>query len=130
MIGIIIITHGDFSLELLKTTNLLLGIQLSLEAITLPPSCSYEKFKEKIMFVMKQMKEIDEFLFLVDMYGGSCSTISLKIAHENKDKKIKIITGVNLSMIIAALELRESKKIDEILPLVIRAGKDAIIAPF
>jgi PTS system mannose-specific IIA component len=122
MIRGIIIGHGDFARTMLETAERIVGKQENVEVISnLKLSCE---------ILCGQIKEIIETnganqIIFVDLPGGSCAISCLNMMKSNKS--VKVLCGVNLPMLIEFFLLRDKYAVDELVPLLIKKGRDNII---
>jgi mannose PTS system EIIA component len=107
MIGVIVATHGDFGRALLSTLQMILGQPEGMAAVTLSQEDSLESFKAKLE---KALGEVDPkgegTLVMVDMLGGTPFNVALQLA---QDRKLVVITGLSLPMLVKAASHQEGK---------------------
>ncbi|MBU3154115.1 mannose/fructose/sorbose PTS transporter subunit IIA [Clostridium estertheticum] len=121
MIAIILGTHGKFSEEILKSTELILGKQENVATITyLPGECADDLMK-KYEGVIKSLQCEAGVLFMVDLFGGSPFNASSRIAA--KEENMDIITGINIPMLLAVFSAREDSTVDELAAIAISTGQ-------
>lgn len=124
MISVIVGTHGMFSEEILKSAEMIFGVQENIGSVTFKPGEGVEALVEKYNNLIEKLDYSDGVLFMVDLFGGSpfnaASLIAMK--HEN----MEIVTGVNLPMILEVLGSRDSSSISELLKIAENSGKEAI----
>lgn len=104
MIGIVIITHGALSSELLSTVKLIMGQQQDLEAVALMPNESIDSLREKSHATVEKYLE-KGCLIMTDVLGGSPTNISLELL---KTDSVRVLCGVNLPMVMSALQHRDN----------------------
>jgi PTS system mannose-specific IIA component len=98
MIGVVIVTHCRLAEELIAAARLVVGEELKqFQPVSIGPSEGTEEIREKIIGAIRKVDEGQGILILTDMYGGTPSNISLSFLEE---KKIEVITGVNLPMLL------------------------------
>jgi PTS system mannose-specific IIA component len=98
MIGVVIVTHCRLAEELIAAAKLVVGEELKQFApVSIGPSEGTEDIREEIIEAIRKVDEGQGVLILTDMYGGTPSNISLSFLEE---KKIEVITGVNLPMLL------------------------------
>jgi PTS system mannose-specific IIA component len=115
MIGVLIVTHGDFGKELLKSAELIIGKQNRTMTLGLFHGDSIDNFRGSIAKAIEMLDEGDGVLVFVDLYGGSPSNATAMNLREIEDNiKVECITGVNLPMILEALTMRESYKLSSL----------------
>lgn len=105
MIGILIVTHGDFAKGLKNAVELIAGRQEFFETIGLYHGDSIEKFYDNIGKKIDELEQGNGVLVFVDILGGSPSNTVLKLL---KEKNIKAISGVNMPMVCHAVFSRLS----------------------
>jgi PTS system mannose-specific IIA component len=98
MIGVVVVTHCHLSEELIAAARLVVGEDLKqFEAVSIAPTEGSEEIRKKIVAAIRRVDGGQGVLILTDMYGGTPSNISLSFLEE---KKIEVITGVNLPMLL------------------------------
>ena len=98
MIGVVIVTHCHLAEELICAAQLVVGEELKqFQAVSVEPKDGSEEIREKILAAIRKVDRGQGVLILTDMYGGTPSNISLSFL---EDKKIEVITGVNLPMLL------------------------------
>jgi mannose/fructose-specific phosphotransferase system component IIA len=122
MVKGIIIGHGNFAAALLKTAVQIVGDQPKIEIVS-NMGLSGSLLSEKIRKVIQQNDNQDTIVF-VDLPGGSC-TISCYGLLKNM-KNLNVICGVNLPILLEFFMLREKYTASELVPILIRKGKDNI----
>lgn len=98
MVGVIVVTHCHLAEELIAAAKLVVGEELKqFQPVSIDPAEGSEEIREKIIGAIRKVDEGQGVLILTDMYGGTPSNISLSFLEE---KKIEVITGVNLPMLL------------------------------
>lgn len=124
MIGLIIGTHGMFSEELLKSSEMIFGSQEKVGCITFKPGEGIENLVCKYNALIKELNCDDGVLFMVDLFGGSPFNAASILAM--KSGNMEIVSGVNLPMLLEVFGSREFLNLSELLELAQNAGKDSI----
>ena len=124
MIGLIISTHGMFSEELLKSSEMIFGSQEKVGCITFKPGEGIENLVCKYNELIKELNCDDGVLFMVDLFGGSPFNAASILAMKNDN--MEIVSGVNLPMLLEVFSSREFSNLSELLELAKNAGKDSI----
>lgn len=123
MIGILVVTHGNFGKELLKSAELIIGDQENVKTLSLNRG---DNIEELYSCVNKQIEQLDEgegVLVFTDLFGGSPSNVT---AANMKETYFESLSGVNLPMLIEALDLRVNNNLKELVSKVLKAGVDGI----
>ncbi|MDH5173720.1 MAG: PTS sugar transporter subunit IIA [Elusimicrobiota bacterium] len=125
MIGFIIVTHGDFGRQLVKAAEIILGEQKEVWAISLHENDGLATLSEKIEKILKKgNKRSEGKIILVDIFGGTAANASLRFVN---DEKVEIISGVNLPMLIAGMNYRQSLPVKELAERIRQNGKESIL---
>ena len=126
MVGIVVVTHGELSKELISAVNFVLSSNPSvkMEGVCLDPNREFESFKQEIKSAIKKVKGNDGILLVTDMFGGTPSNISLTFLDENN---IEVISGVNLPMLLKLATLSDKVTLMEAVKIAEAAGRDNII---
>ena len=103
MIGILVITHGRFGENLLKTACGIMNDSGGVEALNLSRRLDFQTLRNKVTAGIKNVQEGHGVLLLIDAYGGTSYNTSLPLM---KDNHICLVTGVNLPMVLSALTNR------------------------
>lgn len=102
MVGVVIITHGRMSEVLAETAALIMGEQKDLIAVTFSARESLENLRLKVREATDPYRETG-CLILTDVLGGSATNICAELM---PNEWIRILTGVNLPMLMEALSQR------------------------
>ncbi|MFQ3675059.1 MAG: PTS sugar transporter subunit IIA [Endomicrobiia bacterium] len=123
--GIIVLSHGKFSQELVNTAFSIVGHHDMVEEISVISEIDLNSLCERIKQKMSEM-QADNIVLLTDMLGGTPCNASLMLC-KNSDN-IFVISGVNLYMLITAITARtQINDINEYVNKIISAGKNSII---
>jgi mannose/fructose-specific phosphotransferase system component IIA len=123
MVRGIIIGHGDFAKAIVATVEKIVGEQPDIEVIS-NTGLSCETLSEQIVRVLNEKKEADTLIFL-DLPGGSCTISCYTVLKDHRD--LNVISGVNLPMLLEFFMLREKHTAYELVPILIKKGKENII---
>ncbi len=121
MVGVIVITHGDFGERLLNAAFGITGKQEQCWALSLLPGEGREHLREKIDTIIGQG---GEFIILVDMFGGTPSNVCLPYL---KKEKIEVVTGLNLPLLISVLNHRGNKPLADMGEEAARTAQESIM---
>ena len=124
MISIILITHGQFGEELLRTAQDIVGRQEAVAALAVTPEMGPENVSQALHEIMTKLASPEGTLILVDMLGGTpCNTALLK----SKDISAEVLTGVNLYMILSSFTHRGQMDLKSLSAKVAEDGRRAIV---
>ena len=124
MIGIVITTHSHLGEALIEAAKFIIGNQ---PEMTVPVSINLdedaEQLRKKIAKGIKQVNQKDGVLILTDMFGGTPSNLSYSFLEEGR---IEVLSGVNLPILIKALNSRKKMSLDELATTLETFGKKSI----
>ncbi|WP_428075372.1 PTS sugar transporter subunit IIA [Candidatus Avelusimicrobium aviculae] len=124
MVKIILVTHGNLAQELLNTTSQIIGkTPEDFETLSITAASSVEKESSKLKDLLKDSPE--GAVILTDIFGGSATNISLTASKDNP--KCNVITGLNLSMLLTAVNNRKKLSAKELAEKIEADGKRAVI---
>jgi PTS system mannose-specific IIA component len=110
MIGVLIVTHGEFGNALLDTLRMILGETEGMVSVPLLSRDSPENLRMKMEKAVDQVDpKAQGALILVDMLGGTPFNVGIQLA---TTRNVKVITGVNLPMLIKVVSHREDTDLD------------------
>lgn len=124
MVSILIITHGGFGKEIIKSMEMIMGQQDNVYFLGLYPEEDPAVFSEKVKEKIIELNKNGEVLVMVDVFGGTPSNAS---ASNMKDLKFECVTGVSLPMLIEVALNRSRSSLDELVEMAIMAGKNCVI---
>ncbi len=126
MVGLVIATHGNVSEELIRAAEMFSGPLDQCRAWTLNPGDDIERGEKLMEQYIDELDSGDGVLVMADLFGGTPSNLSLKIAVR---KNVETLTGVNLQMMIQFITERGDKTLDELIESCRDAGKVGIVSP-
>lgn len=127
MIGIIVISHGNFADELISAVNFVLSSKqpaIKMVGMNLDTSIDFDAFKKELKRTIKKVDKGNGVLLVTDMFGGTPSNISLTFLEEDK---VEVISGVNLPMLIKLATISEDTSLSDSVEIAEKAGRDNII---
>ena len=124
MIGIVVVSHGLLSEQLVAAASLILGEAKSVKAVTFMARESLEDLRRKTTEATNEFVE-DCCIIFTDIMGGSATNVSIEIMKSRND--VFVVTGVNLPMLIDAINSRESLSLKELVAQVSNSGVRSII---
>ncbi len=124
MVTCVVVTHGLLAAELLRTAQSIIGDVSASYAIS-NTGKSPQVVKEEIARALDEHADAPTIIF-TDFFGGSCSNACLEIEHERED--VRLITGVNLPMMLAFFNKRDEVPFEQLPDEIIdRAHKSIMI---
>ena len=124
MIGILIVTHRQLGDALIDCAEFILGERPNaVDSISIDLHQNAGDSRHKLENSIKKLKANDGVLILTDMFGGTPSNLSYSFLEEGL---IEVISGVNLPMVIKAVNLRKEKSLTELAEQLENYGKRSI----
>jgi PTS system mannose-specific IIA component len=111
MNGVMVLTHGKFGEDLVKTAC---GIMKETEKVTslnLSRRQDFQSLRKTVAEGIQALQAEGGVLILIDAYGGTSYNTTLPLVNE---QPICIVTGVNLPMVLSALANRHRMPIEEL----------------
>lgn len=123
MIDMLLVTHGDFGKELLKSSELIIGKVENAKSISFHQDDSFEELLNKVEESVNESLD-NELIVFTDMYGGSPYNAVNRVM---KNRKLYHITGINFPLFIDIAIARDSYDLEEIAEKIIKNGKKSIV---
>jgi mannose/fructose-specific phosphotransferase system component IIA len=118
----IVITHGNLADELLNTVRLIVGEIHDCYALSGSDLC-----KEEVVDKIHNMIDNDgkrHIVLFVDYFGGSCCASGVQATR--KLKNVKIISGVNLPMLLDFVTKQGRMGFEEIVDHLVHRGQESV----
>lgn len=124
MIGIVVVGHGQFGSELVKTATQIAGQAEAIEGIDFLPHEGREDLLNKISRAIDKLEKGQGVILLTDLFGGCCCNVAASLGNKHR---IKITSGVNLPMLLEVIFHRSQDSLDELEIKAIKGGVKGII---
>ncbi len=123
-VSFIILTHRDIGQQMVNVVEETLGVKCpSMTALSIYPNQSIEQSIGQVDLHRAAFDEGDGMIIFTDLYGATPGNIACQLLEL---PSIKVITGVNLPMLLKAQSYAELP-LDELVEKVIEGGKQGII---
>jgi len=122
MVTGIIVTHGMLAEELLQTAKRIFGEFSDCYPVT-NVAKSPKALTDELASHITACRE-EPCLVFVDFFGGSCSYACMKLL--GTFTNIRVVTGVNLPMVLAFLNKRGEVSFDDLAREIVERGRDSI----
>ena len=106
---ILLVAHGRYAEGLLSSAELIAGKQENVGVINFLEGMSQEDVREKIEIYIKDRENV---LILSDLLGGTPFKMASMVINETSDKKLNVVTGMNLNMLLEAIFNSTEEDID------------------
>lgn len=124
MIGIVIVTHGQLGEVLIDTAELIVGSRPEATiAVSINITEDVDKLRGKVARAIKEVTRKRGTLILTDMFGGTPSNLSYAFLREGQ---VEVVSGVNLPIVIKAINARENMNLGELAESLESFGKRSI----
>jgi len=124
MIGIVIVTHSQLGEALIGTAEFIIGSRPeAIESVSIDLNENAEKLRKKIDRGIKNVMGEEGVIILTDMFGGTPSNLSYSFLEEGH---IEVLSGVNLPVLIQAVNRREKMDLDQLAADLEAFGKKSI----
>ncbi len=124
MIGILVVAHGELGAQFISTARLIgLNSEERVSALSVDPTESPETIRQQVAQSIGKVNGGDGVLILTDLFGGTPTNVSLSFL---EDGKVEVVTGLNLPMMIKAINSRADHDLRSLANLASEAGKENI----
>ncbi|MDF2677843.1 MAG: system fructose subfamily component [Bacillota bacterium] len=123
MVNILIVTHGDFGKELLRSSEIIIGKIDGAKSISFNLGESFETLAKEVSDTIEKFSS-EELIVFTDMYGGSPFNA---VQRALKNNNFYHITGVNFPLFIDIAVNKNAYSLDEIAEKIIKNGKKSIV---
>jgi mannose/fructose-specific phosphotransferase system component IIA len=121
----LVVTHGAVGEEMLKVVGMILGPEPGLASLS-NAGLSLRDLATALSGAVRTAEEQDGSgtLVFIDDVAGSCATAARLAAAENGP--MRVVSGVNLAMLLDFTTWRESLDLDELARRLVEKGRSAI----
>jgi PTS system mannose-specific IIA component len=123
MIGVIVVTHGQLAIELVKAAEMIVGALPQFVAVSIGWHDDVSVARDEIARAIERVQSPAGVLILTDMFGGTASNLGLTFLETNR---VEIITGVNLPMLIKLAGMQGSSDLLAVAREMRENGRNAI----
>lgn len=123
MIGVLILTHGAFGEDLLKTAGGIMHEAEKIAALNLSRRLDFPTLRKKVSETIEELKADGGVLVLIDAFGGTSYNTTLPLM---STYSLSLVTGVNLPMVLSALTNRHRMTLDALARKVSEDAKKTI----
>ncbi len=124
MIGIVLVTHGRIGNELISAAEHTFGrVSIKLEAFSVTATDSADTLEASLRERVRALDEGDGVLLLTDIYGATPANVAARMVIPGK---VELVGGVNLPMLLRALNYR-SLSIEDLANKALSGGLSGIV---
>ncbi len=123
MIGVVVLTHGKFGEDLVKTACGIMHEAEKIATLNLSRRLDFQTLRKMVSDTIDGLQADGGVLVLIDAYGGTSYNTSLPLMNQYP---ICLVTGVNLPMVLSALTNRHRMTLDALAKKVAEDAKKTI----
>jgi mannose PTS system EIIA component len=123
MIGVVVVTHGQLAAELLNAAETIVGDLPRFTAVSIGWHEDVQDARDEIAQAIARVDCEHGILLLTDMFGGTASNLGITFL---EDRRVEVVTGVNLPMLIKLASMTERPDVLEVARELREHGKNAI----
>jgi len=125
LIGVLVVTHGEFGSALLGAAQMIVGPQPGIESVSVLVGRGVDEIVSELKAALSRLESGLGVLVLTDLFGGTPTTLSLSL---RKLGNIEVVAGVNLPMLLKVLQGR-AEALSELAAQAKAAGVQGIVVP-
>ena len=114
---IILMTHGRVGEQMIEGLRMIVGITDEVYAVPLLPGMTVEEYMGQVSSLLEVQEKPS--LLMVDMFGGTPSNCAGGLSSMYP---VEVISGVNIPMLIEAVQLRDLYSGEELRQHLVEAG--------
>lgn len=119
---IILMTHGKVGQEMIQGLGMIVGITDEVYAFSLEPGQTVEGYLKEVSSLLADTSPAP--LLLVDLFGGTPSNCAGALSARYN---VEIVSGVNMPMLIEAVQIRDTYSGEELRQQLIEAGRSGVL---
>jgi mannose PTS system EIIA component len=123
MIGIVLVTHGRLAVEFRAALEHVVGPQAQIATIAIAPEDDMELRRGEILDKIAEVDTGEGVAVLTDMFGGTPSNLAISAMN---GRKVEVIAGINLPMLIKLVSVRSDRPLCEAVVCAKDAGRKYI----
>jgi len=124
MTGLLVVTHAGLGKALIETVEFIMGTKYeNLMSISIDIKENPDLLLKKIKKGIKKVRDDQGVIIFTDMFGGTPSNLSYSFLEEGK---VEVMTGVNLPILLKAVDIRGEKPLMETTEIILKYGKRSI----
>lgn len=116
---ILILTHGTWGKALIESAEMIIGPVKQIYSFSLMPEQSISEYRESIVQFLNNVHEGS--IIIADLFGGSTFNVAVVLCRKHK---ISAMSGLDITTIIEADELRKHYKGNELINAIIMKNKE------
>ena len=122
MIGIVLVTHGNLTREVIAALEHVMGLQSCVVAVGIGADDDMEKRRAEMLESARACDTGDGVIVRTDMFGGTPSNLGISIMEQ---AHVEVLAGVNLPVLVKLASVR-NRPIAETVRMAQEAGRKYI----
>ena len=123
MIGLVLVTHGRLADELRAAMEHVVGPQRNVATVCIGADDDMESRRGDILAAIGCVDTGDGVVLVTDMFGGTPSNLAISMMN---GRKLEVLAGVNLPMLVKLAKCRGSQTLGECVEHATAAGRKYI----
>ncbi len=124
MVGIVVITHGNFGEGILESAKQIMKCTENCLAINLSGRRDLSELRAEIKPKLAKLDSKNGILIFIDAMGGTPYNATLPLLEEGR---LEVVTGVNLPMLLSAFNNRARMNVRELANKVVEDGRKTMV---
>lgn len=121
----ILITHGPIGDAIIEAVRGIMGVDEGLHALSVTDMSLAEISARLAALVNAPENQDDGLIVMASLKGGSCWNVSAAIAGNNPN--VRVVSGVNLPMVLSFVTKRDSLSLDDLVETLERDGQRGVV---
>lgn len=117
---ILLLTHGGWGQQLCNSLRMVMGEIDGVKEIALMPVDTLGEYYQRVEAVVKTLPEGS--LILTDFIGGTTSNVAARLS---ADYPVAVISGLNATLLLEALDKREHGRLSDCVAALVDAGRSS-----
>ena len=128
MIGLVVAGHGHFASGLHESARMIAGENELVRYVDFEDGMTPEQLNEKLNAAFNDFAHCDGIVALTDLPGGAPFRAAVECSYGHPDKKIEVLAGTNLPMIVTGVTMVEFEEdATAMAEELILTGKESIV---
>ncbi|MBF0759099.1 PTS sugar transporter subunit IIA [Ligilactobacillus murinus] len=121
---VILMSHGSMAKETLNSAKMILGDTLDYPVVSMQADDGIKGTLAKLEEILQTIPEKQPIVIIADLLGGTPANVA--VLKSNSDPRIKVVTGLNLGMVLESFFALEDS---EIVTRLLDVGVKAVTQP-
>ncbi|MBI4060075.1 MAG: PTS fructose transporter subunit IIA [Elusimicrobia bacterium] len=125
MINFIVVTHGEFGAYLVEAAEGIIGRQArGVRVVATSSRQPIADIRQRVKRALAELANPDGIILFTDMPGGTPNNLSFPLVRD--ERRVEMISGVNLYMLVSAFSQRERMPLDKLVEKIVADGQKSI----